>query len=262
MYSLKSRRVRGMHAVSAAALVGRYTAEELAGLSPSQVDWWASDLAKALDKVRMRRGSLLDSVHHKVKDRRDHRQGSRPSWRMSHEEVLARAAELLESDALFPWDATSLTEALAGIESADAEERGLTEAAALPHAEWRSRVWSRFYLVTSSVGGHIHASTGCGSRRSTTTFVWLPDLAGSDEAAAVAEHGPMLCTRCFPSAPLEWTRGVEKPASCAGAGEPAKPGTVRRRGARWWGKCSGCDESFRLTGAERIWGHKPKPGAA
>ncbi|MEV7891595.1 hypothetical protein ACWD3I_25020 [Streptomyces sp. NPDC002817] len=231
-------------------------------MSPAQVDWWASDLADALGKVRVRRGRLLDSVHHHVKDRREYRRGVQPAWRMTHEDALARAAELLDSGALFPWDATSLTEALADLESAGVEERGLAEAAALPHAEWMRRGWSRFYLVTSSAGGHIHDSTGCGSCRSTTTFVWLPDLAGRDEAAAVAEHGPLLCTRCFPSAPLEWTRGNEKPASCAGAGEPAKSGTVRRRGMRWWGKCSGCDESYRLTGADRIWGHKPKPRSA
>lgn len=64
--------------------------------------------------------------------------------------------------------------------------------------------WSRFFLVTSSTG-HIHSSMACSTCRPTTTFGWLPGLSGKTEEDAVAEHGPALCSVCFPSAPVEWT---------------------------------------------------------
>ena len=64
--------------------------------------------------------------------------------------------------------------------------------------------WSRFFLVTSSVG-HIHSSRSCSTCRPTTTFGWLPGLSGKTEAEAVEAHGPALCSVCFPSAPVEWT---------------------------------------------------------
>lgn len=74
--------------------------------------------------------------------------------------------------------------------------------------------WSRFFLVTSSAG-HIHSSMNCSSCRPTTTYGWLPQLSGKDEAAAVADCGPTLCTVCFPSAPVDWTAGKKLTAAQA-----------------------------------------------
>lgn len=68
--------------------------------------------------------------------------------------------------------------------------------------------WSRFFLVTSSAGGHIHSSMNCSTCRIDTAFGWLPELSGQTEAEAVAAHGAILCTVCFPSAPVEWTGGI------------------------------------------------------
>jgi hypothetical protein len=66
--------------------------------------------------------------------------------------------------------------------------------------------WSRFFLVTSS-RGHIHSSMGCSTCRPTTTYGWLPGLSGLTETDAVAEHGPALCSVCFPTAPVEMVGG-------------------------------------------------------
>jgi len=74
--------------------------------------------------------------------------------------------------------------------------------------------WSRFFLVTSSAG-HVHRSMACSTCRPTTTYGWLPELSGKDEAAAVAELGPNLCTVCFPSAPVAWTGGKLTAAQAA-----------------------------------------------
>lgn len=66
--------------------------------------------------------------------------------------------------------------------------------------------WSRFFVVTSSKG-HIHSSMSCSTCRYTTTFGWLPELSGQTEKDAVDEYGSVLCSVCFPSAPVEWVGG-------------------------------------------------------
>lgn len=66
--------------------------------------------------------------------------------------------------------------------------------------------WSRFFVVTSSAG-HIHSSRSCSTCRMTTTFGWLPALSGQTETEAVGEFGSVLCSVCFPSAPVAWQGG-------------------------------------------------------
>ena len=75
--------------------------------------------------------------------------------------------------------------------------------------------WQRFFLVE-----HIHRSQHCSSFRPTTRVGWLPDVSGLTEGEAVAEHGAILCTICFPSAPVEYTKGPEAdPSLCSGSGK-------------------------------------------
>jgi hypothetical protein len=67
--------------------------------------------------------------------------------------------------------------------------------------------WSRFFLVR---GGHIHSSlscTTCNKNGSRTAFQWLTELSGLTEEDAVAKYGAVLCTVCFPNAPVEYTNG-------------------------------------------------------
>jgi hypothetical protein len=70
--------------------------------------------------------------------------------------------------------------------------------------------WSRFFLLTSSAHGHIHRNMRCSTCRWDSQYAWLPELSGLTEADAVAEYGSILCSVCFPSAPVEWTNGVNK----------------------------------------------------
>jgi hypothetical protein len=109
--------------------------------------------------------------------------------------------------------------------------------------------WQRFFLVPD---GHIHAWTGCSSLRITTKIGWLPDLSGETEAEAVAAHGAMLCTKCFPSAPVEWTRGREDdPSKCNGA-----PDAATRRGR--YAKCRECGFHGALTSNGNLRKHTRK----
>lgn len=79
---------------------------------------------------------------------------------------------------------------------------------------YAARPWSRFFLVTSSTG-HVHASMYCSTCRWSTTYGWLPELSGKSEAEAVAELGAVLCSVCFPSAPVEHQGGKITKAQAA-----------------------------------------------
>lgn len=70
---------------------------------------------------------------------------------------------------------------------------------------YREHRWSRFYLVPA---GHIHRNTNCHSCYETTQYAWLPELSGLTDADAVQAEGEILCTFCFPDAPVAWTEGV------------------------------------------------------
>jgi hypothetical protein len=81
--------------------------------------------------------------------------------------------------------------------------------AALSAVEAEYEGWSRFFLVQAS-NGHIHKSMWCTTCFPTTQYAWLPELSGLTEDEAVAEYGGILCSICFPSAPVEWTTGTNK----------------------------------------------------
>lgn len=79
--------------------------------------------------------------------------------------------------------------------------------------------WTRYFAVS---GGHIHSSAACHSLRPTTRIGWLPELSAESEEEAVTRYGSVLCTFCFPSAPVGWTTGTMKTeAQERRAGKPA-----------------------------------------
>ncbi len=106
--------------------------------------------------------------------------------------------------------------------------------------------WQRFFLVE-----HIHSSQHCSSFRATTRIGWLPELSGLTEAEAVAEKGAILCTICFPSAPVEFTRGVQDDTVCPGSGKTIPEASRKGMGGicpdcgRWATRASYWNVSFR-----------------
>jgi len=106
---------------------------------------------------------------------------------------------------------------VAAIEQASAD---LTEALSIVEEidqEFKSRPWSRCWLVTSS-DGHIHRSPDCSTcnkGRVPTGFALVPYLSGSTIEAAVADLGPALCSVCFPGAPVESREQARIPARVA-----------------------------------------------
>ena len=142
----------------------------------------------------------------------------------------------------------------------------LREEAAPLHAAYAAQRWSRFYLVP---GGHIHADTNCSTcnnGRNLTKFGWLTDLSGKTEEEAVAEHGALLCTVCFPSAPVHWTNALElaaearKNSQCSGSGSYLNRDLPHREGFYTgnWGTCETCGERATLTKTNKLRTHKAK----
>lgn len=124
-------------------------------------------------------------------------------------------------------------------------------------AEFKRRGgWSRFFLVRNN-GGHIHSSMHCNTCFSTTRFGWLPEISGLTEAEAVAKHGAILCTVCYPTAPTHWTDRHDD-SVCEGSGKHYVDSLPFRRGfaAGNWGTCSGCGTRQTISKIGSIRKHK------
>lgn len=119
------------------------------------------------------------------------------------------------SDRQWAWDGSweeaynsldpKVVEAVAKYEHELSVLRTITDEIASLNAIYAEHRWSRFYLVPA---GHIHSSMFCHSCYPDTQYAWLPELSGDTEAEAVAAEGEILCTFCFPSAPVAWTEGI------------------------------------------------------
>lgn len=125
-------------------------------------------------------------------------------------------------------------------------QRRLEELAAQMHPleeEYLSRGrWSRYYRVDRT-GGHIHRHMLCSTCGPRTRFRWLIELAAKSEQEMIAELGAdawLLCTVCFPDAPV-----LDKPrdeSKCDG--QPASG-----QGTRLNKKCAKCAH----VGSARRW---------
>ncbi|QJD50442.1 hypothetical protein SEA_CHRIS_40 [Mycobacterium phage Chris] len=159
-------------------------------------------------------------------------------WKMSHDEALAAAQVRADDETIVRYNREGYVRAIEAYAPAK-DAMNAANTAIDAHEEANYKGWLRFFIVP---GGHIHRSRACSSLRITTRIGWLPELSGETEAEAVAEHGAMLCTKCFPSAPVEWTIGKAAPADqCAGSGERPVEGTKsdpRRRSV--YGECPTC----------------------
>lgn len=174
------------------------------------------------------REGAIDAVHRAAGDTKEY-MTRHPYWKMNLDDALGAAAG---TPALADYSAKTTACQVAA--------RAIREHEAT-HWEAHGR-WQRFFLVP---GGHIHSSTRCSSLHITTRIGWLPNLSGETEADAVGEHGAMLCTKCFPSAPTEYTRGKVDPSICTAARLP-----VSRRGR--YGTCEcGYVGALTTTGAMR-----------
>ncbi|MBM4574930.1 hypothetical protein GS896_25525 [Rhodococcus hoagii] len=206
---------------------------------------------RKLAEISTRRWTTVDaiastyrSIHYAVGDR----QISRHSWHLLDEAALDKLNEMLADPGNRRiQDYSSYP---AKLEALKAQLSDIDDEFTQVEAPYHENPWSRFFLVQ---GGHIHASQHCHTLRPTTRILWLPELSGDTEAKAVEDHGTILCTHCFPSAPVEWTIGPIKPE------DPTKC-TNKRRG-EWvtrfrYAECPECGAVASVTSIGNLRQHK------
>lgn len=102
---------------------------------------------------------------------------------------------------LLPYQVERYEEDIAKFE---AEAEAARKAQEPGEAEYARRGgWTRGFLVQGP-NGHLHKSMNCSTCNNgdqPTTFVWLTEYSGMDEAELVEKAGERACTTCHPSAP-------------------------------------------------------------
>ena len=173
---------------------------------------------------------------------------------------------IIESDAVLDSDKDQASQQLAKVEAAIEVRSAAADAYA--QAEEKYEGWTRFFLVRNN-GGHIHKDMNCqtcNKRGKATKFGWLPELSGQSEAEAVAAHGAILCTVCYPTAPVEWTDGrkADDDAYCPADQGLDETKTIRRGYYTGnGGTCKSCGQRVTVTreGYGKIRKHKREAAA-
>ncbi len=171
---------------------------------------------------------------------------------VSLNDLIFKARVLLAWGDLSKWEAQDITETLATISQIRHDLYVNAEQSKPGEAIFAANRWSRFFLVNNT-NGHIHSSMNCSTCNMRTNFSWLPNLSGLTEKDAVEEHGPLLCTVCYPSAPTEWTLGHVKDTSdqCPGSGTYQENPSRRR-----YLTCDSCSKVVNVTSTGKLRSHK------
>jgi hypothetical protein len=222
-------------------------------MTPVQIDTQLAAIHRSITTIQRSVKSWTERAHRAVDDRKIG-SGRGVTWKREDHDVLAEVERLaLREPTVFDrYDYRKIVGSIRALEDNLAE---LTTERRRYDNEYDRRPWNRFFVVTSSNDGHIHSSTSCQTCRVTTDFGWLPQLSGKTEADAVAEHGPRLCSVCFPTAPVEWTAGSPRPVRCPGVDQPATD--VKRFPRVSYGTCQGCGERHPVNSNGRPRAHKP-----
>lgn len=213
-----------------------------------------AELTDAYYEARAAEDRAEDGIHRVAGDKQV-RYGRSTAWKMDLSEALAAARARIAAE--FNPNRDGQIRSIKHYEETCAAARAALEAKMKQDEEWfQHGQWNRFFLVQD---GHIHARTSCQSLRPTTRVGWLPDLSGESEEDAVKAHGAMLCTFCFPSAPVEWTRGKPAdPSVCEGSGIYAGEWMTDKQKRLYskYGTCPRCGEGVSVTSTMKFRKHK------
>lgn len=229
---------------------------DLMTASPREVDEYAAELCEELGKAEYALCAALDRAHYLLGERPTRSgSGKITGWPTGDDDIIPRlrAINIISRD-----QRTRVVKVSSTLSMLDNQIDILRSKLETVRVTFVQRGgWSRFFTVD---GGHIHSGETCkgGTIRPPTRLGWNPELSGKTEGEAVAKLGPLLCTHCFPSAPIEWTKGHEK-KHCDGSGELPQVGSPYRVGMRWYGTCTRCGENQIITnnGFGVIRAHKP-----
>jgi hypothetical protein len=240
------------------------TATQTTGtVSPLEHDTKTAELYAELEKAQRAQASVIDRAHRAVGDSQHYR-GRRAVWDMRDIDATAKVRELARNHPdQDPYEGSINNRhpvlVVRALDKANAKVAKLREQIELMEEIYLASPWQRFFPCLNS-DGHIHASLhGCSSVRFDTAMGWTPSLSGHTVEEAVAELGPMLCSICFPSAPVEWCRSKSelnaKPV-CKGTGQYIQNAT--RQGSRYYANCPECGKYAQLTQYGYVRKHQPE----
>jgi hypothetical protein len=234
-----------------------------ATLTPREIDTQIAAAYADRSRAQAAEHSALNTIHYAIKDRKQYTSGQSGSfsWATPHIDAIITLNRMIAADTVPHGTVRDAQRALTRLTEAQDAFAAAQDRIADLDAEFAVRGgWTRFFIVTSSTGGHIHSSMVCSTCRPSTTYGWLPDVSGQTEAEAVKAHGAILCTVCFPTAPVEWTRGHDKPADthCPGSGTWDYPRDTARLGycTGNYGVCSHCDTRVTVTASRKLRKHQ------
>lgn len=125
------------------------------------------------------------------------------TWDQALAEVTATAAT---ADPEQPWTQREAQSALDKLAAARAALNAAQAAQTAQALLWQHHGrWNRYSVVP---GGHIHTNgRACHTLRPSTTVLWAYQVSGDTVDDAIEVYGTVLCTHCFPEAPVEQTGG-------------------------------------------------------
>lgn len=129
------------------------------------------------------------------------------AWGKTFKQAFAEVTEIAAvGDAEKPWTQREAQAALDKLAAARAEMDIADEAVKAQSALWAQHGrWMRYSVVP---GGHIHTNwRDCHTLRDTTTVLWAYQASGDSVDEAIEVYGTVLCTHCYPDAPVEKTGG-------------------------------------------------------
>ena len=233
-----------------------------------EIDTKLADLYEAEVKLLNRLSSAREDLARHAGVKAEY-VGKQRVFRGSTESFVETVKAKVADDKTTPWDKRDAEAALTTYDDLATKLAENREAAKPLDAIYDRERWSRFFIV-QNVGGHIHSSMHCSTCYATTRFGWLPELSGLTEKDAVDAHGALLCTVCFPTAPVEWTNKYEVEAAEKAAAEADTlcPGSgtwdhdssglmyAQRRAV-----CNHCHQTVSCTSTNKMRKHK-KPATA
>lgn len=216
------------------------TTTDLSTQTPVEID-------TALAEIYTRLYRVQDQIAQTLKHAKDYEQGLR---------------RLAEGDARYTgWSHERLAEVEAKYEALQ-EQAIRIENETLPYeSEFRARGgWTRFFHVTNS-NGHIHSSMNCSTCFPTTRYAWLTEMSGQSEAEALETLGKqnhVLCSVCFPNAPVWMFSKRQDPSVCEGSGRIYDSSLPHRTGYYTgnWAECPVCHTNQTVTKAYKIRKHQ------
>lgn len=168
--------------------------------TPVEIDTELARLYGVHLAARQEATFAAEYVHHAANDKRVYRGRSR-DWVMTTADAVEKAREIADTDTTYVGNQAA--RALARYDAAKAAVAAASDAMKPLNDEYRSRPWTRAFLVTD---GHVHSSMDCSTCNNgeyNTQFSWLTEFSGGTEADVVAAAADRACTVCYPSAPVE-----------------------------------------------------------